>query len=64
LAHDARLHAPATPPALLAAAYLVDRRRIGAFKDRVVTLAAAHNDLLIVGTGPWPPYSFVPDLRP
>jgi hypothetical protein len=62
LALDARLRAPAPPPAILAAAYLVDRRKVEAFKRRVIDLAAARDDLSIVGTGPWPPYSFVPDL--
>jgi hypothetical protein len=62
LARDARLRAPAPPPAILAAAYLVDRPEVEAFKARVVALAAARDDLSIVGTGPWPPYSFVPDL--
>jgi len=64
LAHDARLRAPAPPPAILAAAYLVDRPRVGAFKARVGALAAARADASIVGTGPWPPYSFVPELGP
>jgi hypothetical protein len=62
LARDARLRIPAPPPAILAAAYLVDRPDLDAFKARVVALAAARDDLSIVGTGPWPPYSFVPDL--
>ena len=62
LARDARLRAPAPPPMILAAAYLVDRPEVDAFKARVVALAAARDDLSIVGTGPWPPYSFVPDL--
>jgi Gas vesicle synthesis protein GvpL/GvpF len=64
LARDARLRAPAPAPAILAAAYLVDRPAVEAFKARVVALAAARDDLSIVGTGPWPPYSFVPDLAP
>jgi hypothetical protein len=64
LSRDARLRAPAPPPAILAAAYLVDRREVDAFKARVVALAAARDDLSIVGTGPWPPYSFVPELAP
>jgi hypothetical protein len=64
LARDARLRAPAPPPAILAAAYLVDRPKVDAFKARVVALAAERDDLSIVGTGPWPPYSFVPDLTP
>lgn len=63
LAHDARLRVPATPPAILAAAYLVDHRQVDAFKARVEALAAARDDLSIVGTGPWPPYSFVPELQ-
>jgi Gas vesicle synthesis protein GvpL/GvpF len=59
LAREARLRAPATPPAIFAAAYLVDRGGVDEFKDRVRALAAARHDLSIVGTGPWPPYTFV-----
>ena len=62
-AHDARLRAPAPPPAILAAAYLVDRGAVGAFRARVGALAAARSDVEIACTGPWPPYSFVPEGR-
>jgi Gas vesicle synthesis protein GvpL/GvpF len=63
-AHDARLRAPAPPPAILAAAYLVDRSAVAAFRARVGALAAARADVAIACTGPWPPYSFVPEGRP
>jgi hypothetical protein len=63
-AHDARLRAPAPPPAILAAAYLVDRGAVAAFRARVDALAAARADVAIACTGPWPPYSFVPEARP
>jgi hypothetical protein len=64
LARDVRLRAPAPPPALLLAAYLLDEPQVETFKARVVALAAGRDDLSIVGTGPWPPYSFVPELAP
>jgi Gas vesicle synthesis protein GvpL/GvpF len=63
-ARDARLRAPAPPPAILAAAYLVDRGAVAAFRARVGALAAARADVAIACTGPWPPYSFVPEGRP
>src|SRR5439155_26256047 len=43
---------------LLQAAYLVPRRYVAAFGDEVRRLEAAHADLTIVCTGPWPPYTF------
>lgn len=63
VAHEARLRSPGAPPAILAGAYLVDRGAVDAFKARVSTLAAARVDVSIVCTGPWPPYSFVPESR-
>jgi Gas vesicle synthesis protein GvpL/GvpF len=63
LAREARVRAPAPPPTIVAAAYLVDRPKVDAFIERVRALASARHDLSIVGTGPWPPYSFVPELR-
>lgn len=64
VAHEARVRTPAAPPAILAAAYLVDRADVEAFKAHVGSLAAARDDVSIVCTGPWPPYSFVPERRP
>lgn len=64
VAHEARVRTPAAPPAILAATYLVDRADVEAFKARVGSLAAARDDVSIVCTGPWPPYSFVPERRP
>jgi hypothetical protein len=63
-AHDARVRAPAPPPAILAAAYLVDRDAVAAFRARVGALGAGRADVRIACTGPWPPYSFVPEGRP
>src|SRR5919204_1856455 len=68
----ARLHAPlaaiarettttvgATPRLLFSAAYLVSRSDVSTFRDAVEQLQAAHRELGLVCTGPWPPYSFV-----
>jgi hypothetical protein len=52
----------ATPDLLLSGAYLVRRERADEFQDRVRHLAAAHPDLRVLGTGPWPPYHFTPAL--
>jgi hypothetical protein len=43
----------------LNAAYLVDRERVAAFRDRVELLEQELDAASIVCTGPWPPYSFV-----
>jgi hypothetical protein len=45
-------------PDLLRAAYLVPRHDLAAFGEEVRRLEAAHADLTIVCTGPWPPYTF------
>jgi hypothetical protein len=62
LSCDSRLRAPTPPPARLASTYLVDRVRIAEFRTRVEELAARHEDLEVVVTGPWPPYSFVGEV--
>ena len=46
------------PPAVLAAAYLVDHRRVDEFRARAEELAARQEQLRVVVTGPWPPYNF------
>jgi hypothetical protein len=43
---------------LLHAAYLVPVENVGAFRDQLSRLEAAHSRLTMVCTGPWPPYSF------
>jgi Gas vesicle synthesis protein GvpL/GvpF len=43
---------------LLQSAYLVPRRDVADFGEHVRVLEAAHPDLTIVCTGPWPPYTF------
>jgi FAD/FMN-containing dehydrogenase len=43
---------------LLQSAYLVPRRDVAEFAEQVRRLEAAHPDLTIVCTGPWPPYTF------
>jgi len=48
-------------PDLLQAAYLVPRQDVAGFGDQVRRLEAAHVDLTIVCTGPWPPYTFAAD---
>jgi Gas vesicle synthesis protein GvpL/GvpF len=48
----------AAPPAILVAAYLVDAERVPEFRRRADALASRCEDLQVVVTGPWPPYSF------
>ena len=40
-------------------AYLVRREDVAAFVTRVAALEEANEDLSLLCTGPWPPYSFV-----
>jgi hypothetical protein len=40
-------------------AYLVPREDVAAFVARVAALEEANDDLSLLCTGPWPPYSFV-----
>ncbi len=44
---------------VLSGAFLVEREKWGAFTSAVGTAGAAHTDLDIRITGPWPPYDFV-----
>ncbi|TVZ00742.1 GvpL/GvpF family gas vesicle protein [Trebonia kvetii] len=67
-ADGARLHPPQSPqlsgvrlPMLLNAAYLVPADGAADFNAAVAARAAAHPELRIEVTGPWPPYSFVGD---
>ena len=46
------------------AAYLVKRDSIDDFRSAVIGLAAAHSELHVLCTGPWPPYHFVNSVRP
>ncbi|HEX6451720.1 MAG TPA: GvpL/GvpF family gas vesicle protein, partial [Trebonia sp.] len=64
-AAQARLHPPQSPqlsgertPMLLNAAYLVGQSEGTGFAAAVAAAAAAHPELRVELTGPWPPYSF------
>jgi hypothetical protein len=64
-AAQARLYPPQSPalsgtkaPMLLNAAYLLDAGGAAGFASVVAAAAAAHPDLRLDLTGPWPPYSF------
>jgi Gas vesicle synthesis protein GvpL/GvpF len=64
-AAQARLYPPQAPslsgtkaPMLLNAAYLIDAGGAAGFSAVVASAAAAHPDLRLDLTGPWPPYSF------
>jgi hypothetical protein len=43
----------------VAGAYLLDPEQVEAFTERVSELAGGLDDVDVVCTGPWPPYSFV-----
>jgi hypothetical protein len=60
IARDSSRRLLATPRLLLSGAYLVDDEGVGAFGTRVEELDDRLEDLSILCTGPWPPYSFVP----
>lgn len=50
-------------PELLRAAYLVERSNVDAFVARVRKLQEANPELVLICTGPWPPYSFADEER-
>jgi hypothetical protein len=58
LAADSVVRERSMSPALLVASYLVDTRDVDGFHRAADQLAAAHPDLDVTVTGPWPPYSF------
>jgi hypothetical protein len=47
------------PPALLAGSYLVAADDAAEFRAHARALAAEHDEVRVLVTGPWPPYSFV-----
>ena len=44
-------------------AFLVPRAELTGFLVRIAPVASHANGLAVVPTGPWPPYSFVPDFE-
>jgi hypothetical protein len=61
LARASRRRVAAAPRTVLTASYLVDREAVPAFRARADELAGTRAELTLVCTGPWPPYSFVPE---
>ena len=49
---------------VMTGAYLVPRERVAEFRACVERAGAAHPDLRLLCTGPWPPYHFVPAVEP
>jgi Gas vesicle synthesis protein GvpL/GvpF len=49
------------PDELLRASYLVETANLARFRGTVERLQRAHEEVAILCTGPWPPYSFVGD---
>ncbi len=47
------------PDELLRASYLVETANLARFRGTVERLQRAHEEVAILCTGPWPPYSFV-----
>jgi gas vesicle protein GvpL/GvpF len=58
LSTASRVRQPQTPPAILAASYLVDSARVAEFRQRADLLAQRQAGIKVLVTGPWPPYSF------
>jgi hypothetical protein len=63
LATLARDTATLPGPELVRAAYLVERDKVDDFVARVRKLQDANPELVLVCTGPWPPYSFAEGER-
>jgi Gas vesicle synthesis protein GvpL/GvpF len=59
-AHRERL-LPGAGLALLGA-YLVDRGRVGEFAERIAALDQGLDDVDLICTGPWPPYTFAGEV--
>jgi hypothetical protein len=59
LAAEDRVRRVRDPSEVLRAAYLVDAATVPRFRDTVRRLEREHPELVLVDTGPWPPYSFV-----
>jgi hypothetical protein len=69
-AEQARLYPPQAAqltgnrdPMLLNAAYLLEAGRADGFASAVEAAAAAHDELRVELTGPWPPYSFTAEIE-
>ena len=58
LARESTSNILARPDVLLTAAYLVPRADVERFRTEVDELHRAHGTVVLVLTGPWPPYSF------
>jgi hypothetical protein len=61
---DAETHELLPAPRwLLKAAFLVRRERVPELRRRIAAIGAAHGELALMATGPWPAYSFT-DVPP
>jgi hypothetical protein len=58
LARESTLHVPARRDVLMTAAYLLPRGEVDRFQAAVARAQQRHPALMLVATGPWPPYSF------
>jgi Gas vesicle synthesis protein GvpL/GvpF len=59
LAVTAKRRSGLAPGELLHAAYLVERPAVAEFRAAAQRLEREHQDVAVLCTGPWPPYSFV-----
>lgn len=57
---DERVEHPDAGRGLLSVAHLVPAAAVRAYRDAVEGLRRTREEIRIVATGPWPPYSFVP----
>ena len=58
LAHASSMQVASDPAPGFAASYLVDRDRVGDFRQRFDSVRDSRSDFEMVCTGPWPPFSF------
>jgi hypothetical protein len=59
IARASRSKRPRATPSSLSTAHLVERDRLGEFRERAAQLAGEVEFAEVFCTGPWPPYSFV-----
>jgi hypothetical protein len=62
LSQDSTRRLLPTPDLLMTAAYLVTSEEIAEFRAAVVQIGEQSMDIMLLCTGPWPPYHFSPDL--
>lgn len=58
LARESNVRVSPSEAIVVRAAHLVERERVGEYRERLRGLRAARADLRLLSSGPWPPYGF------